>query len=169
MCCDAVVWLLYLVKGCRLHLEGGHCRASFHPAAAVQRSQSTMPAIDGSNLAGLQQYGNATSFFDPTNPILPQSVGWAVVVGFGAFFAILTLILVWFDIKFAGHVVVSEYFQTAGRAIKTGLISVDVVSHWTWSITLLQSSTVGYNWGIAGEQGRTFMRVRTDITEPVQP
>lgn len=117
-----------------------------------------MPA-GGANLFGLSQFNNVTSFFDPSNPILPESVGWAVVVGFGAFFAIITLTLVWFDIKFAGHAVVSENFQTAGRAIKTGLISVDVVSHWTWSITLLQSSTVGFNWGIAGEH---FARLAGD-------
>ena len=28
--------------------------------------------------------------------------------------------------------------------------AVDVVSHWTWSITLLQSSAVAWNYGIAG-------------------
>ena len=30
------------------------------------------------------------------------------------------------------------------------LRAVDVVSHWTWSITLLQSSTVAWNYGISG-------------------
>lgn len=108
-----------------------------------------MPAASV-NVFGIHQYDNQTSFFDPSTPVLPQSAGWAVIVGFGAFFAVFTLVLVWFDIKFAGHKIVSENFQTAGRAIKTGLISVDVVSHWTWSITLLQSSTVAYSWGIAG-------------------
>ncbi len=28
--------------------------------------------------------------------------------------------------------------------------AVDVVSHWTWSITLLQSSTVAWNYGVSG-------------------
>jgi len=109
-----------------------------------------MPA-GGSNLFGLDQFNNQTSFFDHQSH--PTPVSWLICGGrVCAFFAILTLILVWFDIKFAGHVLVSENFQTAGRAIQTGLISVDVVSHWTWSITLLQSSTVGFAWGIAGKR-----------------
>jgi hypothetical protein len=78
-----------------------------------------MPAGQ-SNVAGLSQFDGQTSFFDPSTPILPQSAGWAVVVGFGAFFAVVTVVLVWLDIKFAGHKIISENFQTAGRAIKTG-------------------------------------------------
>lgn len=30
----------------------------------------------------------------------------------------------------------SEHFNTAGRTIKTGLIAVDIVSHWTWWVHL---------------------------------
>ena len=122
------------------------------PAASASGPvASPLPSSGNANLFGLTQFDNQDAFFDPANPPLPQWVGWAVIVGFGALFAVATLVLIWFDIKFAGHQISSENFQTAGRSIRTGLISVDVVSHWTWSITLLQSTTVAYYWGIAGE------------------
>jgi hypothetical protein len=35
----------------------------------------------------------------------------------------------------AGAKNTSEHFNTAGRSVKTGLIAVDVVSHWTWSVS----------------------------------
>ena len=37
-----------------------------------------------------------------------------------------------------------EWFYTAGRNVKTGR------SAWTWAATLLQSSTVAYQFGISG-------------------
>ena len=40
--------------------------------------------------------------------------------------------------------------STAGRTVKTGLIVTSVVSAWTWAATLLQSSTVAYQYGISG-------------------
>lgn len=44
----------------------------------------------------------------------------------------------------------SEEFNTASRSIKPGLIACGVVSAWTWAATLLQSSTVAYEYGISG-------------------
>ncbi|KAK9834606.1 hypothetical protein WJX74_005599 [Apatococcus lobatus] len=44
----------------------------------------------------------------------------------------------------------SEHFNTAGRSVKTGLISVDIQSHWTWSSTLLQSANQAFQYGVAG-------------------
>jgi len=41
-------------------------------------------------------------------------------------------------------------FAACGRTIKTGLIAVDIVSHWTWAATLLQSSNQAYKNGISG-------------------
>jgi SSS family transporter len=41
-------------------------------------------------------------------------------------------------------------FNTAGRTIKTGLTAAAIVSAWTWAATLLQSSTVAYQYGISG-------------------
>ena len=57
---------------------------------------------------------------------------------------------VWVDIKFAGAVYNSEQFNTAGRSIGTGLLAVDIVSHWTWASILLQSVSYGYFYGITG-------------------
>ena len=44
----------------------------------------------------------------------------------------------------------SEEFNTASRSVKPGLIASGIVSAWTWAATLLQSSTVAYEYGIAG-------------------
>ncbi|CAL5219522.1 g1369 [Coccomyxa viridis] len=79
-----------------------------------------------------------------------QASGWGIVIGFGAFFAIFAGSLVYLDIAFSGEEYNSEHFNTAGRTIKTGLIAVDIVSHWTWAATLLQSCNVAYKYGISG-------------------
>src|ERR1700761_251175 len=42
----------------------------------------------------------------------------------------------------------SEVFSTAGRTVKSGLVSSAVVSSWTWAATLLQSSSVAYKYGV---------------------
>lgn len=53
------------------------------------------------------------------------------------------------ETKWLGTKKTSEWFYTAGRTIKTGLITSSIVSAWTWSATL-QSSTVTYKFGIGG-------------------
>ena len=52
-----------------------------------------------------------------------KGVGYGIVVGFGAFFALVCSLLAWFDVTFIGHRDTSEHFQTASRNIKTGLIA----------------------------------------------
>lgn len=101
--------------------------------------------------------------------ILPVSVGYGVVVGVGFFFAFVSPLpyhaydsstnvydkvmmgishlqnkYTRFDTK------TSEEFNTASRSIKPGLIASGIVSAWTWAATLLQSSTVAYQYGVAG-------------------
>lgn len=44
----------------------------------------------------------------------------------------------------------SEVFSTAGRSVKSGLVSSAVVSSWTWAATLLQSSSIAYQYGVSG-------------------
>ena len=44
----------------------------------------------------------------------------------------------------------SEEFNTASRSVKPGLIASGIVSAWTWAATLLQASTVAYEYGVAG-------------------
>lgn len=41
-------------------------------------------------------------------------------------------------------------FSTASRSVKPGLIATGIVSSWTWSATLLTSSTFAYSYGICG-------------------
>jgi len=54
------------------------------------------------------------------------------------------------ETKWLGTRKTSEWFYTAGRTIKTGLIASSIVSAWTWAATLLQSSTVTYAFGLGG-------------------
>jgi SSS family transporter len=44
----------------------------------------------------------------------------------------------------------AEEFNTASRSVKPGLIAAGIVSSWTWSATLLTSSTFAYSYGICG-------------------
>lgn len=101
------------------------------------------------NLFGLTQYDNKTSFFSGETLFAP-GVGYAIVCGFGAFFAVVTTLAMELDKRFAGSVYHSEEFNTAGRAIKTGLSAVDVLSRATWVAALVQSSNEAYKYGIAG-------------------
>mmetsp|Transcript_30219 Transcript_30219/g.72528 ORF Transcript_30219/g.72528 Transcript_30219/m.72528 type:complete len:280 (-) Transcript_30219:8-847(-) len=96
------------------------------------------------------QYQGSDSFFGGDAP-LPEGVGWAVVVGFGALFSVITTIIVMIGQKYGGHgEITSEHFNTAGRSIKTGLTASVIVSQWTWAATLLQSSNVAWQYGVSG-------------------
>lgn len=81
---------------------------------------------------------------------LPEWIGWAVVVGLGGVFAVIITLEVKIEEKYLGVNQTSEMFNTAGRTIKTGLTAAAIVSAWTWAATLLQSSTVAYQYGISG-------------------
>ncbi|MDE0954455.1 MAG: sodium:solute symporter family protein [Candidatus Poseidoniales archaeon] len=81
---------------------------------------------------------------------LPEWIGWAIVVGLGMVFAVIITIEVKIEEKYLGLSQTSEMFNTAGRTIKTGLTAAAIVSAWTWAATLLQSSTVAYQYGISG-------------------
>ncbi len=81
---------------------------------------------------------------------LPEWIGWAIVVGLGMVFAIIITVEVKIEEKYLGVTQTSEMFNTAGRTIKTGLTAAAIVSAWTWAATLLQSSTVAYQYGISG-------------------
>ncbi|WOL04353.1 urea-proton symporter DUR3 [Canna indica] len=84
------------------------------------------------------------------NPVLNQGVGYSVVLGFGAFFAVFTSLLVWLEKRYLGSRHTSEWFNTAGRNVKTGLIASVIVSQWTWAATILQSSNVAWQYGVSG-------------------
>lgn len=96
------------------------------------------------------EYAGKESFFGSESP-LPVSVGYAVVLGFGAAFSIFTTAIVYVEKLFSGNTVMtSEKFNTAGRAVKTGLTASVIVSQWTWAATLLQSSNVAWQYGVSG-------------------
>ncbi|WJX56149.1 urea active transporter [Trifolium repens] len=90
-----------------------------------------------------------TSFFEGKH-ILNQGVGYSVILGFGAFFALFTSFLVWLEKRYVGSRHTSEWFNTAGRNVKTGLIASVIVSQWTWAATILQSSNVAWEYGVSG-------------------
>mmetsp|Transcript_12928 Transcript_12928/g.37979 ORF Transcript_12928/g.37979 Transcript_12928/m.37979 type:complete len:660 (+) Transcript_12928:45-2024(+) len=99
----------------------------------------------------------ASAFYTPTpwkdgseDTVLPLGAGFAIVIGFGAFFSLFTSLLVWLDQRFAGTEMTSEQFNTAGRSIKIGLTAAVIVSQWTWAATLLQSSNVAWQYGVSG-------------------
>lgn len=83
-------------------------------------------------------------------PLLSQGIGYAVVLGFGALFAVLTSFLIWLEKRYVSSKHNSEWFNTAGRNIKTGLIASVIVSQWTWAATILQSSNVAWKYGVSG-------------------
>ncbi|KAF8084609.1 hypothetical protein N665_0710s0017 [Sinapis alba] len=113
---------------------------------------ATCPPFDFS-VAYYKVSGNAcerrSSFFGDTT-VLDQGVGYAVILGFGAFFAVFTSVLVWLEKRYVGAQHTSEWFNTAGRNVKTGLIASVIVSQWTWAATILQSSNVAWQYGVSG-------------------
>jgi Na+/proline symporter len=55
-----------------------------------------------------------------------------------------------FEMKATGKKITSEHFNTAGRDVGAGLTAAVIVSQWTWAATLLQSSNVGWKYGVSG-------------------
>ncbi|RNJ79898.1 MAG: urea active transporter [Nitrosopumilus sp. B06] len=82
--------------------------------------------------------------------ILPENVGYVVLIGVSLILALAVTLMVKAETKWLGTRKTFEWFYTAGRTIKTGLIASSIVSAWTWAATLLQSSTVTYEFGIGG-------------------
>ncbi|KAJ9606800.1 hypothetical protein H2200_008810 [Cladophialophora chaetospira] len=88
---------------------------------------------------------------DAVSTVLPQGVGYGVVVGIGSFFTLAMIGISMLQNKYTQFSTrTSEEFNTASRNVKPGLIAAGIVSAWTWAATLLQSSTVAYTYGVAG-------------------
>lgn len=81
---------------------------------------------------------------------LPQGAGYAIIVGLGMVFSLGMILTTFMLRRYQKEIITSEEFSTAGRSVKTGLISAAVVSSWTWAATLLQSSTQAYKNGVSG-------------------
>lgn len=82
--------------------------------------------------------------------VLSEGIGYLILLGMGLIMALVVTLLVKAETKWLGTKKTFEWFSTAGRTVKTGLIASSVVSAWTWAATLLQSSTVAYQFGISG-------------------
>ena len=63
---------------------------------------------------------------------------------------VIVLSLIFVDTKWLGTRKTFEWFSTAGRSIKSGLLASSVISAWICAATLLESSTVAYKYGISG-------------------
>ncbi|KAK4543932.1 hypothetical protein LTR36_004706 [Oleoguttula mirabilis] len=85
-----------------------------------------------------------------TTPPLSQATGYGVVVGLGFLFAFGMMLTTFVLRRYNNELQTSEVFSTAGRTVKSGLVSSAVVSSWTWAATLLQSSSVAYKYGVSG-------------------
>lgn len=82
--------------------------------------------------------------------ILSAEIGYVVLLGVGLFIALAVSLIIKAETKWLGTKKTSDWFSTAGRSVKTGLVSTSIVSAWVWAATLLQSSTVAYKFGISG-------------------
>lgn len=100
------------------------------------------------NIFNLEEYRCREQFF-ATNPLSP-AIGYAVILAFGLAFGLATVGLVFLDQYFFRRTMNSEYFNTAGRSVRTGLTASVIVSQWTWAATLLQSSNVAFQFGVSG-------------------
>lgn len=74
-------------------------------------------------------------------PVFDSGVGYGLIIGLGAFFAIgmsgLSILLA----RYTAEQQNSEEFLTAKHSVKTGLVASAVVSSWTIAATLLSSTT----------------------------
>lgn len=85
-----------------------------------------------------------------TVPPLSQATGYGVILGLGFLFAFGMMLTTFVLRRYNNELQTSEAFSTAGRTVKSGLVSSAVVSSWTWAATLLQSSSVAYKYGVSG-------------------
>ncbi|KAH8685368.1 putative sodium/proline symporter [Tricladium varicosporioides] len=83
-------------------------------------------------------------------PPFGQGVGYGIVIGLGAAFAIGMSLVSLFLSKYFAEKQDSEMFMTAKHSVKTGLTASAVVSSWTIAATLLSSTSYGYSYGVSG-------------------
>ncbi|CAK7212072.1 urea permease [Sporothrix bragantina] len=83
--------------------------------------------------------------------VLGPGVGYGILAGIGAVFTLIMIATTQFQNRYSQFSSKqSEEFNTASRSVKPGLIVAGIVSSWTWSATLLTSSTFAYAYGISG-------------------
>ncbi|PCH38693.1 Na+/solute symporter [Wolfiporia cocos MD-104 SS10] len=83
--------------------------------------------------------------------VLSSAAGYGLVLGIGFVFAIVMMGLSTLQNRYTSYKIgTSEEFNTASRSVEPGLIASGIVSAWTSAATMLQSSTVTYEYGICG-------------------
>lgn len=112
-------------------------------------SSAASPALYGSDKI-ISSGGANYILWEKREALLSEGVGYGVVIGFGVAFSILTVIMHAVHMKFTKSDHTTDHFFTAGRNVGTGLTAAVIVSQWTWAATLLQSSSVGYKYGVSG-------------------
>ncbi len=70
-------------------------------------------------------------------PPLGKAVGYGVVIGLGFLFAFGMILTTFILRRYNYELQTSEMFSTAGRTVKSGLVSAAVVSSWTWVSNLI--------------------------------
>ncbi|CDO93392.1 unnamed protein product [Kluyveromyces dobzhanskii CBS 2104] len=84
-------------------------------------------------------------------PVFSQGVGYGVVIGVGVFFAVVMNVVTFLQNRFfSNKSSQADEFTAASRNVPLGLMVVSIVSSWCWSLTLLQSATESYTYGISG-------------------
>ncbi|MYL37535.1 sodium:solute symporter family protein [Halobacillus litoralis] len=78
--------------------------------------------------------------------MLPTYAGYSLLLVFGLFFTIVTLVMQ----HRKKQKMTAEQFSTAGRSIGVGLASASIIAAWTWAATLMMSSATGFQYGISG-------------------
>lgn len=91
---------------------------------------------------------------DTITPFFSQGVGYGLILGVGAVFAIGMSLISYLLSRFMAEKQTSEMFLTAHHSVKTGLTASAVVSSWTIAATLLSSTT-----GASRDEQCTYMYV----------
>lgn len=92
-------------------------------------------------------------------PIFGQGVGYGIVLGLGAAFAVGMSFISWGLTRYFAEKQTSEMFMTAKHSVKTGLTASAVVSSWTIAATLLTSTTGAFLVCISHRSGKRHVYV----------
>ncbi|KAK6454655.1 urea permease [Scheffersomyces xylosifermentans] len=84
-------------------------------------------------------------------PTLSQGVAYGLIIGGGAFFAIVMNYFTHLQNKYSKfNSNKIDEFVSGSRSIGFGLLLSGILSNWTWSLTLLESAVKSYSIGISG-------------------
>jgi len=80
---------------------------------------------------------------------LPYQSVYYIIAIFGIVFLVFSLLWLKRIIKIP-YSNTAEWFLSAGRNMKGGIVTASIVSTWTWAATIMVSSKMGYDYGISG-------------------